>query len=444
MFGILWIPLPDISIDLKSSQVDGFFRKLAVNSAGFLYTCDLGPSVVIGTMRHSIWLTVLILIYCAPTPRVQADEEASAFPEIFKGRCLNDRNGCACTEEASPKSTEIRRYPHAESLRKVGPEVSHEGKSYSPVVRNAVISDPGPTCYVPTDSLIPMKYSQVLESKLQQLNHTPLTLDLLVNLDGKVDANRLRKDFKHIEVRKVWPTFYHLAMEEFHPGPRVSVRSPSGKTIGYASKDFLEQVRWEGSGVALDGKKYHYAGKPGQYNTYDLRWGHGAGYNYQVFPYRTIAVNFSGLCRSLRSRIPGCAKRTLIGLMVFIPEVAEKKIKMPGGGVHDGYFCITDTGSPYYIREDRIDMFVGTHGGGNPYLPKKRQSNSLIQGGIKNLVPSDWKIWTTDTKRVWCDIRKAEAGECVHDYRNTAPDKALTLQALFTPEGKPLRCHRNP
>lgn len=394
-------------------------------------------------MRYCYLLLILIL-FCAPgTGPADADQESGDFPEIFKGRCLNQPSGCPCFAEPKPGAEVVRRYPHAESLRKAGPSVEKKGQEFVPVVRNAVISSPGETCYVNSDSLIPMKYSPVLESELQSLDHTPLALHELVDLPGRVDVQSIR-ELSHVNVRTVWPTFYHLAMEEFHPGQKVQVRNPAGKVIGTASKEFLEQVKWEGSGVALDGKKYHYAGRPGQYNTYDLAWGHGAGYNYQVFPYRTIAVNFKGLCRHLGNRIPACAKRTLIGLMVFIPEVAERKIKMPGGSIHDGYFCITDTGSPYYIREDRIDMFVGTHGGGNPYLPEARQRNHLIDGGIRNLVPSDWKIWTTDTKRVWCGLNEAETGKCTHDYRNTARDKSLTLQAIFTPEGRPVRCKKNP
>ncbi|MBI40801.1 MAG: hypothetical protein CMF59_14475 [Leptospiraceae bacterium] len=394
-------------------------------------------------MHRTIWALILLVSFCSPGPSRMEAEESSVFPEIFKGRCLKARNGCPCYEKGNPESRTVRNYFHAESLRKAGPGISHNGETYIPVVRNAVISETGPRCFVPASALISMKYSKVLEAEHQKLDHTPLTLTKLVKLPGEVSSQRLQKEYQHVEVRKVWPTFYHLAMEDFHPGPKVAVKSPAGKTIGYASKDFLEQVMWEGSGVGLDGKKYHYAGRPGKYNTYNLRWGHGAGYNYQVFPYRTIAVNFSGLCRSLTS-IRGCAKKTLIGLLVYIPEVASKKIKMPGGAEHDGYFCITDTGSPYYIREDRIDMFVGTHGGGNPYLPAKRQSNHLIRGGIKNLVPSDWKIWNTDTKRVWCNIAQAESGACTHDYRNTAPEKSLTLQAVFSKDGKPVRCNKNP
>lgn len=393
-------------------------------------------------MRYGQLLALLLVFFCAPGPAVVDADTELDFPEIFKGRCLNNASGCPCYK--SPGEPEIsRKYYHAEALRREGSSKTVAGKEFVPVVRNSVITTPGQSCYIARDSLIPMKYSPVLKSKIQLLDHTPLRLDQLVELSGEINADTL-KGFKRVEIRRVWPTFYHLAMEEFHPGPRVDVRNPAGKKIGEASGDFLEQVRWEGSGVALDGKKYHYAGRPGQYNTYDLRWGHGAGYNYQVFPYRTIAVNFSGLCRHLRAQIPGCSKKSLIGLMVFIPEVAEKRIKMPGGAEHDGYFCITDTGSPYYIREERIDMFVGTHGGGNPYLPTARQGNHFMDGGIKNLVPSDWKIWKTDTKRVWCDQAAAESGQCVHDFRNTAPEKALTLQAVFRPDGQPLRCKKNP
>ncbi|MCB1303820.1 MAG: hypothetical protein KDK37_06065, partial [Leptospiraceae bacterium] len=287
----------------------------------------------------------------------------------------------------------------------------------------------------------------VLESHHQTLDHTPIPLIDFIDFLGKPGSTADLREFlnssRKTNIRKVWPTFYHLAMEDFHPGKKVPVLDVAGKIIGHASNEFLQQVRWEGSGVALDGTKYHYSGRPGRYEKYNLRWGFGAGYNYQVFAYRTIAVNFAGLCRHL-PQIRGCNKARLIGLLVYIPEIADRKIRMPGGEVHDGYFCITDTGSPYYIREDRIDMFVGTHGGGNPYLPAQRQGNAFIEGGIKNLVPSDWQVWTEDNKRVWCDLSLAEAGKCTIDYRNTAPEKALTIQAVFDPQGAPVRCKKNP
>jgi len=151
----------------------------------------------------------------------------------------------------------------------------------------------------------------------------------------------------------------------------------------------------------------------------------------------------------LRKHIKRCNVRRAIGLVVRIPEIAKRRIRMPGGVPHDGFFCVTDTGSPYYIRADRIDIFVGAHGGGNPYLPPARRGNFLLNGGIASLVPSDWRLWKSENKRVWCprsrlpgDPRNPAPGDCTHAYHAVAAHKALTLIALFHKDGRPVRCRR--
>ena len=91
--------------------------------------------------------------------------------------------------------------------------------------------------------------------------------------------------------------YHHLALEDFHPGPKVRVLTPRGRVLGRASRNFLKKVRWQGSGIASSGLRLHYSGARGRlrFTSYSKRiWGHGTGYGYRVHPYRTIAVNFRG------------------------------------------------------------------------------------------------------------------------------------------------------
>ena len=292
--------------------------------------------------------------------------------------------------------------------------------------------------------------------RIPGLTHIPVPLEDFVKRlpGGKKATTRSLADLPRLDAGLFYPTFYHLAWEGYHPGKEVSILDDRGQKLGRASEEFLRQVMWEGSGISLEGVKLHYTGTPMRFETYGERvlWGHGAGYGYQVFPYRTLAVNYPGICETLGERAPGpCGKRELIGRMVFLPEIAEKKIPMEDGRPHDGYFCLTDTGSPAYIKRDRIDIFVGLHGGGNPYLHPSRRSNLLIRGGIENLIPSDWHLWTTPKDRVWCpreelpkDPRSPGPRDCTHDYHTVAARKALHLQFLFDGKGGPVYCKKNP
>lgn len=390
---------------------------------------------------HRYWIVLPVLVLfglfarCAPV-----DGRENDFPDLYKVICVGQVAGCSCLERPGGKE-ELRLF-HYESV--VGTGATKDGLQ--------LIKHKQRECWYPAGQLERSEYAKVLTSPLQKKDHAPLPLARLVPGLSAGDALDQVKAMPTKDLGHFWATFYHLALEDFHPGPAVPVRSPAGKVLGHASKDFLEQVRWEGSGISKSGLRLHWAGRSLRFNLYPAGlWGHGAGYGYKVFPYRTIAVNFPGLCRRLKGPGVRCYKKDVIGVLVRIREVAERRIKMEDGSRHDGYFCATDTGSPNYIKEDRIDIFVGVHGGGNPYLPPGRRGNLLIDGGIRNLVPSDWRLWKSKKQRVWCPMNKIPAvpgrpgpGDCAHDYHTVAADKALRLEAVLRPDGRPLRCRKSP
>lgn len=368
---------------------------------------------------------------------------------IAKPVCLMQPEGCPCYSGADQKNIATRIY-HNEALIEAGEAVAQ----LTPVARYTghALEKNAAVCYYPTAALRwqPEAVDHVLS--VQKLDHRPLPLEELFLGLRKEDALQTVSSYKKASLGKFWFTYYHLALEEHHPGPKVPVLSPQGKVIGHTSQEFQKQVRWQGSGIADDGTKYHYSGIQGRYHIYDEEWGMGAGRGYEVFPYRTIAVNFKGFCSRLYPndgvQRESCRRGGVLGIAVFMPEVAARNVKMEDGSVHDGWFCATDTGAPTHIKEDRIDIFVGAHGGGNPYLPASRQWNSMYAAGLRNSVQWDWRLWQTETQRIWCDLnRLPKEGEapdpkrhCLHDFHTTTPEKAVTMQVAFTPSGELLRC----
>jgi hypothetical protein len=390
------------------------------------------------------------------------------FPQIFRTTCLKNTEGCPCisTEKGFPV---VRKFNHNDSVHRTGGDVKISEDYFSPdiseiqkawIMSASVKSEDGSVgvimtpirhykgrevCLYPAAYLREYKYTPVIGSKFNVKNHAALPLNKIVPTFNSENNNK-------IALGHYWITYYHMALEEHYPGAVVSVFDKNKKEIGRASKEFLDQVRWEGSGFRNNGDRIRWDGKPGEYSLYkDAVWGYGAGSGYHVYPYRTVAVNFPALCKKLYPDKPSCGKPDVIGTLIYIEEVAVRKIRMEDGRVHDGFFCASDTGSPDFIKEDRMDLFVGVHGGGNPYLPAERQYNLLLSGGIENLVPSDWKLWSGENDRVWCesdklpkDIFNPASGDCIHDYHVQAAHKALTVYAIKDEKGNYIKCEKAP
>ncbi|TGK01477.1 hypothetical protein EHQ53_07690 [Leptospira langatensis] len=355
----------------------------------------------------------------------------SQSPPIYaKVLCVGATEGCEC--RISENQT-IRIF-HGEAV--VLEEFAQNADTWK--IRNSSKK----SCAYPRKQLKPLAYQSGFRPMQTSRDHSPKSLYHLLQQED-VDA------LGNVETQSLgayYPTYYHLALEEAFPGTEIPAYSTSGKEIGRASATFLEQVRWEGSGIAKDGKKYHFAGE-GKYELYDLEWGWGAGYNYQVYPYRTLAISFKDLCEKLRSKISSCSKSKVIGALAYIPKIKEKRIRMPDGKHHDGYFCLNDTGSPLYIRDDRMDIFVGIHGGGSPYQPSELSRNIFLDAGINPLYPSDWRLYTSEKERFWCPKDKLPRnphspieGECKLDYHAIAPEKGMEMRIFFRKDGSLIRC----
>ena len=373
---------------------------------------------------HFLFLTCFLFVFLVDL----AGEKS--FPSIYKVICLKKVQGCPCYKNKSSKKEGYRLY-HAQGIILEKRKLDKKARRYPIKTRK------GKACWFAKKSLEKASYSKILHSPYQKIKHNLISLSKLIE-------HKEKKISKPKAIGRYWPTYYHLALEDFHPGAKVPVYDINHKVLTHASKNFLTQVKWQGSGISKTGLRLNLVKKkPMRFRTYPKNfWGWGAGYDFAVYPYRTVAVNFRGLCQKLLAKRK-CKKKDVIGALLYIPRIAQAKIPMPNQKntkiIHDGYFCANDTGSPYYIRADRMDIFVGTHRGGNPYLPKARQKNLFIQKGIENLVPSDWRLWKSKEKRIWCplsklpkNIYKPKSKDCTHDYHVVARKNLF----LFMPSTK--------
>ncbi len=158
----------------------------------------------------------------------------------------------------------------------------------------------------------------------------------------------------------VWNTYYWLALEEEHPGPKtVELLDQACEPVGTVSEDYADALCIEGSGRLDDGTVVNYAslcdcGRPcssgniicwSALDANDFPWGQGAFGNALV-PLRSLAVD-----------------RDVIALrtVVYIEEFDGLEIPSLGGVegfTHDGCFRADDVGGA--IEDDHIDIMAGS------------------------------------------------------------------------------------
>ncbi len=251
---------------------------------------------------------------------------------------------------------------------------------------------------------------------------------------------------------KRWPTFYMIAREELYPlrsdETTVAVRDRGGLVLAMTSPGFRRAAMYQGTARLADGRLINV-------DKVTKKWGRtfsvypegvmGSGIQgHRVYPYRSAALDFDHLCDALggagctpkppkRERSKARKKRTrdnrkaLAGTLLFVPRLVD--IPLPDGSIHDGYVCAVDVGGG--IKGDRMDLFVGWEGGGNPYYPACRNSNAFLRAGIETLVPWDWHHWE------WSDDKGKWVRPISDEYRTTAPLKGLEI---FVVEG--VRCRK--
>lgn len=350
------------------------------------------------------------LVFVSP-----AYPEATLFSGKYKINCTNSPDGCACP--ASPNGGAA-----AEMVLHAQPVSGTSG-------RDATLDKPAPvelsingkTCYYPSQNLRPIYWESDLCPNAEAEANVPMRTMNELLASGSSNGEK-------IPVGNLYPTFYNIADEAFHPGPKTNplYEAGTGKLIAYVSKSFHEDLDIEGTGKLNDGRVLNVANYVNRVWDYKVLAGDAFGVGilgHNLHPYRSVAVDFVHLCRQSGQNFCDLpvveVRKRLIGALLFIPRL--RGIALPNGKTHDGFVCAQDIGGA--IQADRIDIFVGPMGGGNPYLKECRQRNPLIDAGIQGLVPFDWRTYEPNGVDNLGKPKFKRSKD--FEYRNYASHKAL-------------------
>lgn len=344
---------------------------------------------------------------------------AHSAPSIFSGRykinCTNSPDGCACT--SSPESSD-----KFVSVLHAQPVVGTFGT-------DATLDKPAPvelkingkTCYYPSQKLRPIYWESELCPNPSSEAAVPMRAmgEMLSQGNENGEKNSLGM---------LYPTFYNIADEAYHPGPKTVplIEAVTGRVIAYVSESFHEDLDMEGTGKLNDGRVLNVANYVNGVWDYKVLPSNAFGVGilgHSLHPYRSVAVDFVHLCQ--QAKLDFCSlpvvevRKRLIGALLYMPRL--RGIPLPNGKVHDGYVCAQDIGGA--IQLDRVDIFVGPMGGGNPYLKECRQRNPLIDSGVNGLVPYDWRTYESNGYDNLGQPKFRRSKE--FEYRSYAASKAL-------------------
>ena len=308
------------------------------------------------------------------------------FSGKYKANCTNSPEGCACVAE--PKSQlSVATLLHAQPVEGIlETDGTKNGSTWIELKAGAK------TCFYPAQNLRPIYWETDLCPDAQNDSKIPMR-DLGAMLEsGSAETG------ERIPLGNLFPTFYNIADESFHPGPKIVplYEVGSGALIARVSKSFHEDLDMEGTGTLLDGRVLNVATRVNGVWDYKIlpNGAFGIGIlNHSLHPYRSVAVDFVHLCKQANlgfCQLPESEiKKRMIGALLFMPRL--RGIPLPNGKTHDGYVCAQDVGGA--IEFDRVDIFVGPLGGGNPYLKECRQKNPYNAAGVLGLVPFDWRTY---------------------------------------------------
>jgi 3D (Asp-Asp-Asp) domain-containing protein len=164
----------------------------------------------------------------------------------------------------------------------------------------------------------------------------------LVYCQDKQDQNLFHPHSDYLPYGSYQITFYSTIQEMDYPDISKidSLKDKEGKLIKAVSAEFYRKLIDQENGKLKDGRLVHLV-KTGDEQQYfktvkNVKYGVGIK-NYQLIPYRSVAVN------------PG---EILLGSVLFIPQAAGTP--MPDGTFHDGYFLVHDVLSTDNVKKIRI------------------------------------------------------------------------------------------
>lgn len=345
---------------------------------------------------------------------------ANLFSGNYKILCPGNPLGCACFGKEGEIKT---RFFHALPV----PGVSSQDESKGNGDFIAVKDSEKQTCFFPRKDLQPIYWSSdrcLSESDRDAFQFASLTEILPRGSDISMKRS----------VSKIFPTFYTIATESLHDGPKVEKLFESGtnRLIATVNKAFREDLDLEGTGQLTDGRVINvgkYSPKTGwDYLVLpDNTFGYGVAGHF-LYPFRSAAVDFEWLCQA--AKLGDCSggrqavTARYAGQLLYFPKL--NGLPLPNGQNHDGYICAKDIGGA--IVSDRIDLFVGPTGGGNPYLKECLFTNAFIEGGISSLTPWDWREFR-EIEPLPDGTRKFKRTNPT-EYRTISPQKGLEFSIV--------------
>lgn len=291
-------------------------------------------------------------------------------------------------------------------------------------------------CWVRSKRVDPV-HTRPVYCPANELEQPLFPLEFLVDRQLAAEATAL-------SMGPFYPTFYQIAREVLYPPATedenpVALRDKKGKVIARVSKAFRRALLIQGTAALKDGPIINVGrtikGEKRFVVLPDGSYGLGVS-GFSIYPYRSVAVDFDLLCERLTAQGAGggCTtgnvlprgkrnrgvsranKKLLVGTLFKVPAFEGAEISP--GEIHDGFVCAVDVGGG--IKVDRMDVFVGTAGGGNPYYPSCRKDNLLTLHGVESLIPCDWRHFRQNDKGVW-------KREVATEYRQVSRHKGLDV-----------------
>jgi len=350
----------------------------------------------------------------------QVTNSTGIFSGSYKVLCPDRPQGCQCLSV----NGEIKEMQF-HSTRVTGVSLADEFKNGGESVE--LKSPDGSNCFLSKKNLLPIYWSS--DRCLPDNQNSSFEFPSIQQIVPKGSTITIKST-----AAKLYPTFYTIAIEAIHDGPKLEqlIDSESKSVIAAVNKAFRDDLDLEGTGQLNDSRIINvskYNPKTGwEYKILpDDSFGYGVAGHF-LYPFRSAAVDFEWLCQT--AKLGDCSggrqavTARFAGQLLYLPRL--KGIALPNGQTHDGYICAKDVGGA--ILEDRIDLFVGPTGGGNPYLKECLFKNAYLDAHIESLVPWDWRLFkevdvNPDGTRKFKRVNPFE-------YRTFAAAKGLEFQVI--------------
>lgn len=345
---------------------------------------------------------------------------ASIFAKSYKVLCPNSPEGCGCYAEPGGQGEPLAKPSHYLPVGAISgtDEVTNGQNEWIRVKVGEV------ECYMPRKQLRPMTYESEVCPDPNAALKLPWYSPSQFLRTGDVQSRK-------IPLGKIFPTFYNIADESFHVGPKTETlyEVDTERELAVVSKSFRDSLDLEGTGRLNSGVILNVGERvEGVWRYVVLPKGSfGLGiHNQYLYPMQAAAVDFDYLCE--KANLPGCTtdsaknRKLHAGALLYIKQLDG--LKLPNGATHNGFICAQDIGGA--IKQDRIDLFVGPLGGGNPYEPACRRMNPYNTAGIESIAPYDWKNWKengVDPKTGNMTYARVDP----YEYRTSSPQKGLDV-----------------